>query len=174
MIQKLLLLYFLVVSSLSALEYDATILELEAKIFPKMLLFSDSLDKKSQKLSIYIIAQEIDVKNAEYLQDLIHTYYPEKISGKKIEVSIKEFQEFSKKPDAIIVLDCDEERLHKIANWANKNGVISLAYDPYYMSYGILASLYIGKSVKPYLNSVTMKKYNFSFNPYLLKLSKFY
>ena len=174
MIKKLFLLCLLFISNLSALEYDATILELEAKLFPKMILLSDTLHKKNGTLSIYIITQEIDIKSAEYFQDLILTNYPKKISGKKIEVSIKEFTKFKKNPDAIIVLDHSEERLTKIALWANSNKIISLAYDPYYMSYGLLASLYIGKTIKPYINSTTMKKYNFSFNPYLLKLSKFY
>ena len=174
MIKKLFLLCLLFISNLSALEYDTTILELEAKLFPKMIFLSDSSNKKSNTLSIYIIAQEIDRKSAEYFQNLILTNYPKKISGKKIEVSIREFTKFKENPDAIIVLDHNQEILTKIALWANTNRVISLAYDPYYMSYGLLASLYIGKTIKPYINSTAMKKYNFSFNPYLLKLSKFY
>ena len=174
MIQRLFLLYLLLISSLSALEYDTTILELEAKIFPKMILYSDTIDKKSTTLRIFIIAQEIDKKSAEYFQDLILTNYPQKISGKRVEVTIHTFTKLEQTPDAIIVLDHPEETLYKIALWANEKRVVSLAYDPYYMSYGLSASLYIGKTVKPYLNSVTLKKYNFNFNPYLLKLSKFY
>jgi len=173
-IQKLFFLFLLFVANLSALEYDETILELEAKLFPKMILLSDGIKKESDTLSIYIIAQEVDNKSAEYFKTLILSNYPKKISGKKIEVSIKEFVAFKTKPDAIIVLDYDGEKLTEIANWANTHKVISLAYDPYYMSYGLLASLYIGKATKPYLNSAVIKKYDFSFNPYLLKLSKFY
>ena len=174
MIQKLLFLCLLLVANLSALEYDETILELEAKLFPKIILLSDGIRQESETLTIYIIAQELDQESAEYLKEHILSNYPKKISGKKIEVSIKEFMAFKKKPDAIIVLDHDGQSLTKIANWANTHKVISLAYDPYYMSYGLLASLHIGKATKPYLNSAVIKKYNFSFNPYLLKLSKFF
>ncbi len=174
MIQRLIFLFLLLGANLSALEYDETILELEAKLFPKIILLSDDIQKKSDILSIYIIAQDVDKKSAIYLKELIHSNYPEKISGKKIEVAIKKFMLFKKKPDAIVVLNHNAKQLTKIAYWANTHKVISLTYDPYYMRYGLLASLYIGKATKPYLNSAVMKKYNFNFNPYLLKLSKFY
>jgi len=173
-IRRFLLLCLLFVANLSALEYDNTILELEAKLFPKMIFLSDGIKKKSNALSIYIIAQRVDEKSAVLLKKLILSNYPNKVSGKKIEVSIKEFGKFKKNPDAIIVLNHDGDILAKIALWANTHKIISLAYDPYYLKYGLVASLYIGKATKPYLNRAIIKKYNFSFNPYLLKLSKFY
>jgi len=173
MIKRVLSLFLILSLQLWATQYKPTVLELEAKIFPKMILLNLELNKKSDTLNIYILTKEWDLYTADELKEYIELYYPKKISGKKIIVSIEVFQNFQQIPDAIIVLKHNKKELIKIANWANKKGIISLAYDPSYMQYGILASLYIGKSTKPYLNKSIIQKYGFKFHPQLLKLSKF-
>jgi len=173
MIKKVFLFLVLIVLQLSATHYNSTVLELEAKLFPKIILLSEQIDKKAPYLDLYIITEDIDRESAQDLKYMIEDYYPKKISNKTIRVSIKEFSSFKKRPDALIVLYHNAKELTQIALWANKNNVISLAYDPSYMEYGIMGSLYVGKVTKPYLNRAIMQKYNFKFNPYLLKLSKF-
>jgi hypothetical protein len=173
MIKRVLSLFLILSIQLWAIQYKPTVLELEAKIFPKMILLNSKLNKKAETLTIYIITKEWDLYTADELKGYINFYYPKKISGKKIVVSIEEFKDFKKLPDAIIVLKHNKQEFIQIANWANKKGIVSLAYDPCYMEYGILASLYIGKSTKPYLNKEIIQKYGFEFNPQLLKLSKF-
>jgi hypothetical protein len=166
---------FLILVSLQAFasQYDSTVIDLEAKLFPKIILMNQNIDKNSTQLNIYIISQKIDFDIAKDFQETIESYYPKKLMGKKIIVTIKEFEDFKKRPDAIIVLYHCKSTLKKIALWANTHKIISLAYDPSYMDENILASLYIGKSTKPCLNKKIIKKYNFIFNPYLLQLSKF-
>lgn len=171
--RKILALLIVLSLQLFASQYNSIILELEAKLFPKMILLSEDLDKNTTSLNIYIIAKEIDIHTAEQFKKLIESNYPDKISGKKVQVSVKKFKHFKDLPNAIIVLRHSEEQLSKIALWANNNKVLSLAYDPSYMQYGILASIYIGRTTKPYLNKTAIQKYGFVFNPYLLKLSKF-
>jgi len=173
MIKRVLSLLIILSLPLFAVHYNSTVLELEAKLFPKMILLSEEIDKESQYLEIYIIAKEIDTRSAQDMKKSIKSNYPDKIMGKEIVVSIKQFKDFAAIPDAIIVLHHDKKELTKIALWANENRVISLAYDPSYMKHGILASIYVGKSTKPYLNAKIIQKYGFIFNPYLLKLSKF-
>ena len=173
MIKRVFSFLFLVSLQLFASQYNSTVLELEAKLYPKIILMNQDIDKNSQQLKIYIISEKIDFNRAQELQRAIYSFYPDTIMGKKIIIKIKEFQEVYKKPDALIVLYHPQEELQKIAQWANNKKIISLAYDPSYMDKGILASLYIGKSTKPYLNKKMIKKYNFIFNPYLLELSKF-
>jgi len=173
MIKRVLSLFLILSLQLLATEYKPTVLRLEAKLFPKMILLNEGLNKMSDSLHIYILAKEWDLNAAEELQNYIESYYPEKISGKDIVVEIKVFKELKNSPDALIILHHDKEELIKIASWANRHRVMSLAYDSAYMEYGILASLYIGKSTKPYLNKQIIQKYGFKFNPYLLKLSKF-
>ena len=173
MIQRVLSLLLLLSLQLSAIEYNATLLVLEAKIFPKMILLNENIDKDAQDLSIYILSEEIDVHVAVELKENIEANYPDKVSGKFIKVYVKKFDTFTNFPDAVIVLNHEEEKLEEIALWANENGVISLGYDPAYMEYGILGSLYLGISTKPYFNAKKILKHGFIFNPNLLKISKF-
>ena len=175
MIKKLLTLLLVLSLKLFATQYDDTILALEAKIFVKMTLLSEDRDTtRDDTLRIFIIARECDIKTAQKFKSLIADRYPHKVLGKKVSVQIKEFTPSMTYPDAIIVLKHSQLQLQEIASWANEHKVISYAYDPAYMRTGILASLYIGKCLKPYLNKAIMHKYHFKFNPYLLELSKFY
>jgi len=173
MILRVLTLFILVQMQIFAANYNSTIVELEAKLFPKMLMLSEDLNKESHNLDIYIVAQEIDFTQAKVFKETIESIYTEKLMNKNVRVSIKDFDSIDNYPDGIIVLYHSYEETLQIANWANSNKIVSFAYDPSYLDFGILASIYIGVSTKPYLNKYVIKKYNFNFNPYLLELSKF-
>lgn len=173
MIKRVLSLLLLLSLPLLASHYNSTVLKIEAKLFPKMALLNENLDKNSTELKLYILALPEDFNRAKELKNFIEFYYQEKVGGKDIRVSIKQFKDFEKLPDALIILHHSPEELTKIAHWANRHKIVTLAYDPSYMEYGLLSSIYIGKSVKPYLNREVIQKYNFIFNPNLLKLSKF-
>jgi hypothetical protein len=173
MIKKLLVSLLLVQLQVFANHYKSTIIELEAKLFPKMLMLSEDIKKDSQYLHIYIIAQEKDMNRAKEFKTAIESNYKEKLMNKTVKVYIQEFHSIENYPDGIIVLHHSQEELLRISNWANANKIVSFSYEPSYLDFGILGSLYIGASTKPYLNKKVIKKYKFNFNPYLLELSKF-
>lgn len=160
---------------LSASQYNSTVIELEAKLFPKMLLLSENIKKHASTLHIVIIAKDSANYSARVFKENIEKNYAKKLQNREVVVQIKEFTDAKKSnADGVIVLYHSAEELTKIATWANEHKIPSFAYDPAHLEYGILASLYIGATTKPYLNKNTISKYNFSFDPYLLKLSKFY
>lgn len=159
---------------LAASQYNSTIIELEAKLFPKMMLLSEDIDKNSSVIEIFIIAKESAEYSAKLFQKNIEKNYAKRIRNKNFKVTIKAFEDINSHPDAIITLYHSDNEIQKIAQWANKNKIPSFCYDPTDLENGILASLYIGATTKPYLNKITINRYSFSFDPYLLKLSKFY
>jgi len=169
--------FFLMFSSLLfANQYNDTIVDIEAKIFPKIALLEESVAlNKSKYLKITILAQKIDFDTALSFQKSIEFYYPKTINNKKITVSIQNsnFKDLNH-TDAIISLYNTEQNLKNIALFANQKHIISFAYDPSYLTYGFLSSIYIGKSTQPYFNTKILKSYNFIFDPYLMQLSKFY
>lgn len=172
MIKKHLLLLLLSIQ-LFANQYNTTVLELEAKLFPKIIMLSEEVNEESESLVLYIIAKEEDTYDAQEFKESIKAIYPDKLGDKVVKVFVKEFESIEEYPDGIIVLNNDLEEIQKIASWANANKIVSLSYDPSYLDYGILGSIYIGRSIKPYLNREVIRKYNFNFNPYLLELSQF-
>lgn len=170
---KKILLPTLLSMKLFASQYNSTVFELEAKLFPKIVMLSENTSRESQSLILYIIAKKEDTYDAQEFKEAIETNYPKKLMNKVVRVFIKEFDNFKQDPDGIIVLHNEQKEILEVAEWANQNKIVSLAYDPSYLKYNILGSIYIGRSVKPYLNREMMQKYNFNFNPYLLELSKF-
>ncbi|MEA3330922.1 MAG: hypothetical protein U9Q29_04430 [Campylobacterota bacterium] len=148
---------------------------IEAKLFPKIALLEQDIKQSSSKLlKITIVANEMDFNAAEYFKRKIELNYPNEIREKLIIVNISKFKPSTmQNPDVIIVLSHQPKEQRTIALWANQNKIVSFAYDSSDLNYGILSSIYIGKSVKPYLNRKIIKEYNFIFDSYLLQLSKF-
>ena len=176
MIKRVGLLFLLLSTLLFAKQYDSRVITIEAKLFPKIALLEQHIKQNpSALLSITILAKEIDFDVAEDFKTKIKASYPEMIGGKKVVVNISRFKPLTKEhQDAVIVLSHEPKELEEIVLWANKNKILSFAYDPYYLKYGIVSSIYIGKSTKPYLNRKTIQEYSFTFDPYLLQVSKFY
>jgi len=174
MIKRVSTLLLIFLLPLFAKQYNANILEIEAKLFPKMMLLEKHIQNdKSSKLNIFIISRTIDNCTAKKLQLKIEKNYPNPLLGKLITVEVIAFEDIKKSPDAVIVFHHSAELFEKIASWANKNKILTLAYDPAYLDYDFLASIYIGKSTKPYLNKKVIKEHGFIFDSYLLQLSKF-
>lgn len=172
---KLLLLVLLLFPSfVYSKYYDNNIMTIEAKLFPKILVLEESIKENSSgKLIIAIVANKENLYAAMIFKNKILSNYPNTIDGKKVTVYVSNFKNLNKEHiDGIIVLGHASEELKEIALWANQNKIVSFVYDYSNLKYGFLASIYIGKTTKPYLNKSTILKYNFTFDAYLLQLSK--
>lgn len=176
MIQRLLTLFFLASLQVFAAQYDNTILDIEAKLFPKIAVLEKGVQEDtSPHLKLVILSQEMDLNIAESLKKKIRGSYPDTLAGKKIEISIKtDPSKISIQTHAIITLYQSKKTLIQLSAWANTHKILSFSYDPADLEYGILASIHIGLSTKPYLNDTVIRENNFIFNSYLLQLSKFY
>ncbi len=175
MIIRTLLLFFIALTLVWAKEYDTTVMAIQAKLFPKIALLEQQIKSSDAgTLSITILAIDSDYRAALRYKKQIETTYPKGLRGRAIVVSIAKFNAGLDAPDAIIVLSHRPEVLKEIASWANANRIVSFTYEPYQLRDGFLASIYFGKSAKPYLNRDVMQRSGFVFDPYLLDLSKFY
>ncbi|MBU1927457.1 hypothetical protein KKG77_00490 [bacterium] len=175
MIQKLFFLFLVLSALLGAKEYDDTVMNIEAKLFPKIALLEESIaNNPSPYLTIAIVYTEPDYDVARKFKQKIESCYPNKLRDKKVLVTLAQFRSSHiVDTDALLVLSHEPKDLEIIALWANKNKIVTFAYEPAFLEYGLTASIYIGKATKPYLNNTIIKKYGFVFDPYLLQLSKF-
>jgi hypothetical protein len=176
MILKVLSLMILWCNQLFGYYYDDKIIDIEAKLFPKIaMLEKTTQNKKSDTIQIYIVHNEIDRDTAIKFKEAIERFYPNKLVDKKISIALITQQQLTSSTNGVfIVLYHATPILETIANWANENHQISFVYDPLEIEYGFLGSIYIGKETQPYLNRQTIQKYNFNFDTYLLGVSKFY
>ena len=176
-LKKFFLLYLISIISLFGYEYDPLIMDIEAKLFPKIALMEKNIQNKTDtSLDIVIIAKEVDISYAKLFQKKITKRYPSALLGRKIIPSVilfSKYKKLTKLPDVIIVLAYRPKEMQSISKWANQHKIVSFVYDPKDLQYGFLGSVFIGLSVKPYLNKSIIKEYGFEFEPYLLQLSKF-
>ncbi|WP_428738441.1 hypothetical protein [Sulfurimonas sp.] len=161
---------------LFAYSYDNAIIEIEAKLFPKIAVLEKTTQKeKTDTLQVYIVHTEVDHDTAQKFKTSIEKFYSEKLINKKISVSIIIQEQLSLTQEGmLIVLYHPTKNLKEIAQWANEHHRISFIYDYLEIEYGFLGSIYADQEIKPYLNRQTIQKYNFNFDTYLLGLSKFY
>lgn len=174
MIQRVFALLLLAQIALVASHYNSTLMELEAKLFVKMALLSQDINKSKTTLDITIVTQKHDSYYATEFKNLIEQNYSENIMQKKVLVRIEEFEKLSYDTEVLIFLHAPEKLLRKLIATANSKKIMTFSYEPSYLVYGVLGSLYIGVSTKPLLNKDVIREYGFTFNPYLLELSKFY
>lgn len=174
MIHKVFLFLLALHLQLFGAHYNTTIIELEAKLFPKMLVLSTDQSINASKIELVILAKEEDEHYSEFFVEKIKESYAQKIMNKELLVSTTTFEKLQGEPDGIIVLYHSDRELKHIAKWANERKIPTFAYDPAHLAFGIFASLYIGAQTKPYLNKEIIKKYCFKINPHLIMLSKFY
>ena len=176
LIKRATLLFLLLSTILSAKQYDTTIMAIEAKLFPKIALLEQHIKNSgSPTLKITILAIDTDFRAAERFKRQIESTYPNGIAKRKLLVNISKFiPAHIGKPDAVIVLSHRPDQLKSVASWANRNQIVSFAYDPFHLGYGLLTSIYFGKTTKPYLNQKAIRENNFLYDHYLLRLSKFY
>ena len=175
MIQRVLTLLILLSLQLFARQYDNTLLDSEAKLFPKIAMLEKNIkNKNSAVLSLVIVSKKIDFSIAKKLKLRILKNYPNKILNKKVNVRIKRINQLSPNNiDALIVLSHPKKATQALALWTNQNNILSFSYDASDLDNGIVASIYIGKTTKPYINKRVLQKHNFSFDSYLLQVSKF-
>ncbi|MDD2789883.1 MAG: hypothetical protein PHU40_04370 [Sulfurimonas sp.] len=175
MIQRLLFAFLILSALLHAKEYDETVMDIEAKLFPKIAILEEKIAQNpSPYLSITILYKEADYAVAERFKQKIESTYPKKIRDKNVRVNLAQFGlSHITDTDALLVLAHEAEELETIALWANKNKILTFAYEPASLEYGLVSSIYIGRTTKPYLNAKAIKKYDFVFDSYLLQLSKF-
>jgi len=175
-VHKHFILFFFLSVQLFATQYDSTVMAIEAKLFPKIALLEQHIKNDPlSMLQISIVAKELDLDEASAFKDKIMSNYPKKLGNKEMHIRLDTYETIRQQAvDMIIVLSNNNEELENIASWANQNHIVSFAYDSGHMKYGFLASIYIGKSTKPYINKDVMLKYNFIFDSYLLQLSKIY
>ncbi|MEN4045676.1 hypothetical protein [Sulfurimonas sp. NWX367] len=175
--KKLLLFFVVAYTTLFGYQYDTVIIDIEAKLFPKIALMEKSVQKSpSKRLNIWIVYKKIDTKMAKKFKFKIEMLYKMPLLGKKITVDtvlMSQYNKMQNLPDALIVLSYDSKEMKDIAKWANENKIVSFVYEPKDLQYGFLGSVYIGLCVKPYLNKKTIKEFGFVLTPYLLQLSKF-
>ena len=149
---------------------DPTVIELEAKIFPKIILLDQEIDKKlvNGKVEVAIIHDIGYTKEAQRLAQAINN---KKILDKEFRArtSIKIPTTI---PSAYILV-VDTQRAKKLFQKLQHTNRLIIAANPRAIS-NAAVSITIGPKVKPLINPKAIKQLKLKLNPILFKVARFY
>jgi hypothetical protein len=170
------LLLILIPSLFWSATYDATLLRIGAKLFPKVALMENGTKERIQStLQFVIVTTPSNKETGHRLAEMIERQYGGAISHYPLAlsiVSLKEALEIKNAHGFILLLEPDEDSLSSLLEHAHKNKILTFSFDPALLQKGTAISLYIGRSVKPYINLTTLKQVPFTFEYGFLKLSQ--
>lgn len=158
--------------------YDPALLQIGAKMFPKITLLEKGTNERiNSSLNLVIVASSSNKIAAHELSEMIKYQYGGTLSTHPIAiltVSPKEALEIKNGHCFIFLMEQDDAMLLPLIEYAEKNKILTFSFDPSLLSKGVAISLYIGRSVKPYINLAALKKVPFVFEYGFLKLSQPY
>ena len=158
--------------------YDSTLLQIGAKLFPKVALMEKGTKERIQStVNFVIITPPSNKEAAQRLSEMIDRQYGGVLSNYTLTLSIvspKEALEIRNVHGFFLLLDPEESILSPLLEHARQTKTLTFAFDPLLLQKGAAVSLYIGRSVKPYINLTTLKQVPFTFEYGFLKLSQPY
>lgn len=172
------LLFFLMLHPawLEAKYYDTDILTIFSKILPRIVTMSDLDPAKGNPVTICIVHEDMDGAAARRFEALLKQNNTGRDEAHVLQTVSTDFTRLSKckKSQLIFMFDTQPENLPRIRQTARKQRVILASYHADILPKGSDLSLYIGRSVMPYLNLRTLEEKNINIDPLLLRVSKIY
>jgi len=173
---KVLLYLIITCNVLFAYTYEHQILQIHAKIAPRIILMSKSNTQISEDIKIIIVYEKGDEDSAEIFKSFIQSNYPKGLNNRLLKIEKISYDSFIDAPKDSLVFLFDGEDFHiqKILSFAKKNSLLTMSYRNNYLDDGVLVSLYVGKSLKPYLNIQAAKESGIIFQNNLIAISKIF
>lgn len=162
--------------SLQAMQYNPLQLNAEAMIFPKLLLLKK--DPRSLlvdgRIRFCILYEPEDRTTAEYIRTRLHERYPDTIEGFPLEAVILPYNQLSADThvSALLML-YSEKNVERAVAFAQKNCIVTFAYDTVYLEKGLLFALGIQRTTVIYLNRSALSKCRIAFSAPLYQIVRF-
>lgn len=160
MIFRLFLFHLFTIFSFANGVYNQNILDIQAKVFPKIIIADNNLEKKliNNKIDLIILYEDIDYTTAQILKDKIEKNY-ETLKDYKLEVKLLKYDKFKSDnfSTAYYFLLGNKEKIIQISNILSKNSRLSFAYDDDYLDFGVIFGLKISQKIDIFLNLQSLK-----------------
>jgi hypothetical protein len=158
--------------------YDLALLQIGVKIFPKVALMEQGTRERIQSNVNFVIITTFSNKEAaQRLLMMFERQYSGVLSNYSFSIRIvspKEALEIKNLQGFILLMEPEDPILPLLLEHAHKNKTLTFCFDSALLQKGADVSLYIGRSVKPYINLTTLKQVPFTFEYGFLKLSQPY
>lgn len=158
--------------------YDTPLLQIGAKLFPKIPFIEKGTQERIHtSLHLIIVASPAHQESARTFSKMLHTQYPKGINNYPLLITIvspKEALTIKSAHAFIVMASPEESQIDPLIEHSYKNSILTLCFDPSLLKRGVLLSVHIGKSVKPYLNITALKEGGYIFEYSFIKLSTLY
>jgi hypothetical protein len=174
--KRIIFLCLIIVNLAYGYSYNNILLKAQATIFPKILLLDKKIDKKliDGKIIYTIIYDKDDLHTAQNIKEFIDKNYSGYFDKYIYKINLVEFSELSPQTQATAIYSLNSTtHINKVANIANKKGIISFSYDVKNLKQGLLFSLMLEKSTVLYLNKENLHNTNVNFVDSLLQMVRF-
>ncbi|WP_198305784.1 hypothetical protein [Arcobacter vandammei] len=155
-----LLLCFFSTSLFANVVYNPKILDIQAKVFPKIIISDNDFEKKliDNKIVLTLFYEEIDLNTAQSLKEKIEKNY-EILKDLPFEVNLQKYSDFRSDnlSTAYLFLLGKKENITQISNILEKNSRLSFAYDDSYLDFGVIFALKISAKIDIFLNLQALK-----------------
>ena len=172
--RSLIIILFLLLNAFAD-SYNMNVINIHAKVFPKILFTDTKIEDKlvDGTIKIIILYTKNDIQVANTLKKEMLRFYP-LIKGHPLWISLQEYEQFdpAERATAYYELLGDKESVIKVNKVAQKNALITFAYDSGYLDYGTLMSLYISNAVAPYISIKVLKQSNIVLDNIIYKIAK--
>ncbi|WP_187647642.1 hypothetical protein [Nitrosophilus labii] len=164
---------FLIPILLLANSLDKKIVELESKIYPKIIFLDYKIEKKlvDNEVLIHIIYDTKYHKTiAEFFKDILDNKI---IYNKKFNVKLVSYQESLKEVPTAYIVVLKKDNVENIEPKFRKNGRLIFSFKDDNIKYS-LVSLFFGAKVLPIVNLKLLKEYGIELKPIIFKVAEIY
>lgn len=176
--KKWVLFGLLVPLSLLAYRYEPVLLKTQAKLAPRLLMMTKGIAYSApNRFGICIVHEAGEKDVAAQVKQTLLAYYPSGWQYHSMRIVIAEYgavKEQCADTEVLFMLNGSEERVREMVSFATKTRKLTIAYDNRYLADGVLVSLHVGRSLRPYLNLNQAKAAELYFDSALKRVAKFY
>jgi hypothetical protein len=174
--KKLLMISFLLTTTLFGYSYNDLLIKAQSAIFPKIMLLDKNLESKLVDGAIVytIVCETNDRHAAMQIRDLVIEKHSESLGKYALDVRVATFDEVSDatRTTAFYVLNSDAG-IDKISRLAENTGAMTFAYDIDNLNRGMLLSLMVEKSTVLYLSKASLQNHKVDFVDALYQIVRF-
>ena len=174
---KKILIILLISTQIFALSINESLLKIHATLVPKIYFMDYKFKEKlkNNTLSIAILYQKGEYKEANLLKKKIETRYKNGIKSFKIITELVLFSKVERSHANIYYLfPSSVKNIKKVVALAKENRAITFSYLQSDLSHGVMISVDISKKIKPIINLHAIKRNHIALRPILIDISTIY
>jgi hypothetical protein len=176
-LKKQLLLLSLLTALLYGYAYNDKLLRVYAKIIPRIALMTHSDESfPGNSIGICLLYEKGDEEGARRLHDMMLAAYPDGLRYRTLELSLQPYDRHRSCRDSalLFLFDTDRAGMQPSLDFARSHGIPTMSYSSRFLDSGVMFSMHLGKTVRPYLNLEAAKESGITPDSLLIRISKIY